>query len=559
MKRRWAPWLIGILAASLLFAALLTFTDFHYSGSDDTPILRAFMGYEGGEPASFHLYAHTVLAGLLWALAKLAPGVAWYSILQLFLLWLSCAVMVKSLVQIGARSRAGWLTGAVGGLLLCGAIGLYVCCRVSYTTTAALCGAAAVAQLMSVDPDAKPRAQLWRGLGSAALLLAAYCLRQISVLPPLAFWLGALLWRLLTQKSRRPLVLLLVWTMAALAVFAGGRELELSLRGQRDWLDWQNARIDLFDYTHYDTDTSAEALAQVGWTDAEFRLIKAWYFMDDNITAEAFRTLLAAQPGGQPSVSAAVQTVKGYFAGDSPMRLTAIALMLLALWCVLVQALRGEKSPWGYLAPVCGVLLCAAMLCYLGYRGRLPMRAAASALFPAAAFLAALAMELLAPGTRRWTNAAALIGACACAALLCVSIARTVPTLYIDPDAEEMNTAADLDRYALENPDKLIIYDLSLVSDDRLFPDASEGIPGNVMFWGGYPARSPSWYAMLDKYGVTELGPQLFLRENVLVASTDPEPWQSLVEYVAENTDADVEWDFYDTSGYVNVFQLYEW
>ena len=73
---RRSPWWAGVAAATLLFAALLLFFSFHYIGNDDVPILRSFMGYEGGVPAHFHLYLHTLLAWALHGLALLFPGVA---------------------------------------------------------------------------------------------------------------------------------------------------------------------------------------------------------------------------------------------------------------------------------------------------------------------------------------------------------------------------------------------------------------------------------------------------------------------------------------------------
>ena len=56
---------------------------------------------------------------------------------------------------------------------------------------------------------------------------------------------------------------------------------------------------------------------------------------------------------------------------------------------------------------------------------------------------------------------------------------------------------------------------------------------------------------------VTELDATLFLADNVLLASTDPEPWPSLMAYIAQSTAQSVEWEYYDTIGYVNFFRIY--
>lgn len=76
---------------------------------------------------------------------------------------------------------------------------------------------------------------------------------------------------------------------------------------------------------------------------------------------------------------------------------------------------------------------------------------------------------------------------------------------------------ADADAFALENPDVLITYDISKVLDSRLFPDTSLGIPGNLMFWGGWPAKSPSLRYQLQQYGLdpNHLTARDLLGENV--------------------------------------------
>ena len=154
---------------------------------------------------------------------------------------------------------------------------------------------------------------------------------------------------------------------------------------------------------------------------------------------------------------------------------------------------------------------------------------------------------------------------CLCLALsIAATVAATLdmardvrpPQTEEETDYSDINMA-DLDAYARENPDTLFIYDLSQLGDHRLFPDTPAGISGNAMFWGGYPVRTPSWYRMLAKYGITELNASIFLRDNVLLASTDPEPWPSLMDYIAQATGLPLEWEYYDSTGYVNIFRIY--
>lgn len=579
------PWLIGVLVATLLFAALYAYTDFHYYGSGDTPILRSFMGYEGGVPATYHLYLHTVFAWLLHGLALLAPGVAWFSILQLFLLWLSAVVIVKSMAQCAQHHRfSPWLGGLFGALYLF-AYAALITCRISYTTTGALLGAAAVAQLMGIDyQNASPRQILWGMCLSIALLLCCYGLRQIGVLPSLAFWLLALALIWLTnyspirkdtapskaRRNARPLFIGMLICALSFGVLAGIRAVEIKTLKLDDYLRWQEARINLFDYTDYDSNVDPALLEEVGWSPAEFKLISSWYFMDRNITTEAFEKFYAAQPTGDASLSAklasATATVRSFFA-DNPIYfyacgISAILCLVCMLWPLLGRKPRGAVLA---LAAVFGLLLGAAMLGYLGFQGRLPMRAAVSAIFPMSTFLFCLLFSCAERSETPKTHSSIPIGitSALCLTLTVCSCLQTAQIInpQVDPEVEARSeTPADLDAFALENPDVLIIYDLSLIGDNRLFPDTSAGIPPNLMFWGGYPARSPSWLYQLSQYGIdgTAMTARDFLRENVVVASTDGEPWESLMTYVGESSEGTVDWDFYSEYGYIGFFQLYE-
>ena len=386
--------------ASVRAAVCVRFLPIH--GSDDAPILRSFMGYEGGAPATFHLYLHTALAWLLWGLAKLFPGVAWFSIVQLLLLWFSQVVIVKSFAQLSRRRGYTVWLGALAGLLFLLCYTVFITARISYTTTAALLGAAAVAQLASVDLGRERRGGVFGPIvGSALLLLCAYCLRQISVLPPLCFWLLALAIKLLTAfgKKRRPWAKAKPVLAGALATallfgtFAAVREADIRLSNTRPLLDWQAERIKLFDYSDFDETTRPETLAQIGWSDSEFTLFTYWYFLDDNMSTEALRTLNVQQAADDAALtagdrlSATLALVQDCLRQNPAIRYGVWAAVFMALAGLFMAAFRRKRNPWAWLAIVLAVLGGAALLLYLGYSGRLPMRAAASVLYPCAAFL----------------------------------------------------------------------------------------------------------------------------------------------------------------------------
>ena len=583
--KKMTPWKIGLLAATLLYALLALYTPLRFFGSDDTPILRSFMGYEGGVPARFNLIIHTGFAWLLYGLTTVFPGIAWYSILQLVLLWFSCVVIIKSMAQIALRGKLPLWAGALSGVMFLLAYASLILARISFTTTNALLGAAAVMQLLSIDFANEKAARIVRGMGlSVFLLLCAYSLRQLSVLPALAFWLLAvalIFFMHYAKKSdsdkkggalrrARPLLLGVLLCAVSFGVFAGVRLMEIKITGAQPWLSWQQVRSDVFDFTNFVTDTPPETLEEIGWSRSEFALIGRWYFLDQNITEEALKTLYAAQPAASATLADKVSqipaTLDTFFA-DNPAFWTLCGLLaLLCLAGTLLQIMGKPSFSWLCLGSGLGLGLGAVMLLYLAYNGRLPMRAAVSAIFPTGAFL--LAWTLLLYGQCQKKLPRALLVICL-ALLIGVSGLATVQTaqrLYVappEPDEEVVTPILNptLDAYALENPDVMIFYDMSLLWDSRLFPDVSEGIPTNLAFWGGWPVRSPSWNYQLSTFDIDAEGftARDFLRENVVFASGVAEPPNDLLNYIAESSEGEIEWDFYDTDGYLYFFQFYEY
>ena len=626
MRRKMAlSWVVGILLATLLFAALHLMTDFSFSGTDDTPILRSFMGYEGGVPAQFNMILHTAFAWLLHGLALLFPGVAWFSILQLFLLWLSCAVIGKSCVQAAWTSSLfsvksmkrslAFLTGLAAAIIFLPMFGAFALCRISYTTTAALLGAAAVAQLLSVDVHARP-SQILRGMGlSIALLLCCYCLRQINVLPPMAFWVLGLTGKIFSlgravngaepastgedgangafasrepavrrprpRSKMRPLLLGALLCALCFGAFAGVRAAEIHHRGLRDFLDWQHARIQLLDYSSFTGEPTPETLEKLDWSPAKMELVSYWFFMDSDISTEAFQTLYETQPEASYTIGdrlAGIPRTLDFFGrAEPPYRYACWAFLALWVLALLVPQADGQSADkgrrslnWQRITILLALPLGAVMLLYLAYQGRLPARAAASVLFPLGAFLCLGLfprpggdVRNSVPGRTTALAGCRVIALTACLALCGFSIDATTQRLLVEPDPESQARSvapSQLDEYAIDNPDVIIIYDLSLaLCDGRLFPDTSGGIPGNTLFWGGWPARSPSWMYQLAQYGIdgSAFTARDFLRDNLVLATTDGVPSELIRTYVSEIA-GPADWEVYSIYDYITVFQLYE-
>ena len=111
-------WLFGIVLATLMFLILFWFGNFRYENSDDMLMVKPFMGFEGGTPANFTLNTHTLLAWLLYGVSLAVPGVAWFSVYQMGLLYFSAVVLGKNTAQLAQARRRPWLASGLGTLIL---------------------------------------------------------------------------------------------------------------------------------------------------------------------------------------------------------------------------------------------------------------------------------------------------------------------------------------------------------------------------------------------------------------------------------------------------------
>ena len=559
MKRvfeKWTLWLPPLLA-TLFFLVLSRITYFRYENSDDFLIARAFLGFEGVRPVLPHLYLHPVLVWALTGLSDAAPGVAWFSAAQMGALWLSAAVLCFCLLRCGRAARLHPAVCSVAALLFLGVFASFVCTRLTYTTTSALLAAAACALLVCAGVTRRrvgPCVTL-----SFGLLALGGMLRGTSLPASLCFWFLALAFLLARlsggeMRERRALVRVLVPAVIVGAMLVGVRLWEK--REYQAFFDFHDARTELMDYHSEALDgVSQETLDALGWDASEVELVRQWYFMDKNITAEALR--LICKGGSQPSATERIQAIPGTlrtFFGESGAYLFSVAL--LALLAALACLAPREGAGVVRLTALAALGLFAAMLVYLAWKGRFLARAVDCALLPAAAVTACLAMAGWPAASRRRARAAAL---CLCALLLLpagMELKQTLHTLTRRPDIVSLTREMDLEAYALENPDRLIVRTPDLLRDTRLFPDVAAGVPDNTMIWGDWLCRTPGWNAQLARFGFDpeSFTAADFLSEALLFVTADDEPPQALMDYISHGAGRPVTAQLVATRGDLRFF-----
>ena len=563
-RKRALCWLYAALMtlAVLLFAFLGT--EVRYAVNDDAAIMRSFLGYESGVPADFQIYIHGILAKPLYWLSMAFPLLPWFSYLQSALLGLACLIIAKSILQCFVKHEKPLWAGAVLALAFLLTLCLKYICRMTFTQTSALLGAAAVLQMLSIEHDRGGWRVVIGMLGALALAVLSYALRQITALPVLAFCglaFVVILWAEYGKKrSWKPMLL----SLALVAVVMGGlviaREVEIQNSDAQDYLAWQESNTDVIDYYGM-KNVPQEAYDLVGWESETIVMANKWCFLDSDISTEAFQKLDAYMEA-HDTRTLADRLSQGWadvvkVITQNPVDMRCLLLGLLAGITGLICALckRRLSIAFGYAAAALGAL---AMIAYLAFGGRLPLRALLMVTLPVSALFVGWLPSVL---PRRLSLPAALL--CAAIAVWCACL--FVPG-YLPNEEEDLvlgNAMGDLEEYALSEPESLFIYDDTLVGADlRAFPDYSEGMPTNITFWGGWGMRSPENVKLFERYGIdlASFDPETLLREDVFIASgrVDPPP-TVILEWLQAKVSPDVDWEIWSEYGNVYIFHFYNY
>lgn len=556
-------WLWGAGITALLWGFLLCFSDIYFAANDDQFILRAMTGFQPGGTPDFHPFLLGFYVYPLRWLQRFFPGVAWYSLLELLLLALALTVILKSLLQCWLRAGRRLRTG----LLLCaGYAALYgsnYLARVTFTVTGAMLGAAAVAQILSIDCQSASDRSLLRAMTLAILLLIlCYGLRQLSLVPVLGYCGIAFLLRFCsffgfgkqTKRSARPMLVAAGLALLILGGLFAGRALEIRLKQKQDALQWQQARSQVLDYINLKS-LPSEALESVGWTDEQRILLDKWNTMDEAISTEALRSVRKNWYNSETTTTAgaAIEDLRWRSPWFVQTMVVLFGLGLFALFC----AFRNRReNPWLPLALLMTGLLCFLFFCYLALKGRLPYRAVTVALLPASAMVFCLLGECGLPRLRK-SGAAVL---CAVLALGMIDpMSAMLPVLKRQRSPWDYNTHADMDAQALAHPDLLLIYSTELVNDMRMFPDTSQGVPQNLTFWGGWSRGSEEYTAKLTAFGLDgeHFTAADWLRPALRFISLKEAPDEALLAYLRSEL-GPVEWEAEKVSAGLYFFRFFQ-
>lgn len=124
--------------------------------------------------------------------------------------------------------------------------------------------------------------------------------------------------------------------------------------------------------------------------------------------------------------------------------------------------------------------------------------------------------------------------------------------VYRDADIAQSNS---LENYVIEHPDNMYIYDLSLALPADPFTVYKNGVPKNMVFWGGWVYNTPMYWKQIHANGLDTLFIDDFFNGQVYFCGTEIS--NTLCDYIkVRHTSARVKVD--DEFDNVIVYDFFE-
>lgn len=484
-----AAWrhLLAAGLAALVFFAVYGLYGIQYRTNDDATLANLAAGAYGD---SLHLiYINLLFSLVLRPLYALTPGLNWYVLVQIGLVYLAAVALVDL-----ALEKLGTLRGSLLSLTVVLPFAYVLLYRFQYVHNS---GILLAAGLLLIAADLGR----CRGRTVAGILLALVgsLLRWPNFLAIGGLSAALLLGRFF-QLDRDGMKKAVAAMLALFVLVFGAKAVDSWYYQQdpawQDFTDYNDARTAFSDYAVYHLDGDPMAYCANGFTLAETNMLVRWDFYDPAVYTPAKIRAAAAAIPRRPLTAAVKSTIK---TGISLLHGTLPHYLFAGLLLFALLALRWNRRA----LPFLGTLgLFGGMLFYLNYLNRFPS-------YVELPLLLALILDLLfclsLADLRFPLHPGILVGALAVILLL---IVPHISERRIYSQEHRQAAAAEEVYFAQMEQDKEHLYLLATdainacAGQDVLHP-RGKNFYSNVVHYGGWLSGAPFCTQAMASYGVT--------------------------------------------------------
>jgi len=502
-KKNGIIWLISFLVVSLLFLWTLRITVISFMTNDDTFLLKTIASVaKNGLSAASGSFANALFCGLISLFYRINGEGYWYAGYHLVALVSSYIIIGRCILLKIHRRNLPILTGCLIIILLYIGLFLYTLAQLSFTVTPAVVGTAAVALVLCRSDTQSRTGRITLDMLSVILMLLCYLHRPDSGKALLCFWALAVVYQavkiLLTRHPqwKKHLLGLSLCVLSVLVLIVASHAANRSdTTYDADYWNAEYYRSMVMDYIL--PELTPEELAAVGIPYELSHLLRTWFFMDERINTDTFRTITdlyykapfteESQSFFQTLSSHLISLNNAFWSSQPQSSITFLAIVLLLL-CLVAFIFDGRKYWLEFLCTLCAMGGALLLCLYLVIEGRFLFRVYLVVLIPA--IVTILLMALSSPDTTSEqpakhipmrTGISVLLLAAAC--VFCGTSAYNVPgAADAVTRGDYFYTQWQTEAYANQHSD---IYFVTNFHSQNLDPFHGSVYPSNMGLWGG--------------------------------------------------------------------------
>jgi len=540
-------WFALLINGALLLLLLLIFRP-KYETNDDMGILCMVSGVKLGADAHL-VYINYVLGKLLAWCYQAAGSVPWYAMVQYgALLMAFAAITYVCLNKIESRNVI-WILAA---LLTAFSYEAYI--RIQYTKTAGILSAAGLFLFCyAVVSEEKYKQRL---LGSILLCALGFMYRNVQFFAEAALMSVAGIPVLFScsrqlKKKKNTILVQGLAGCAILAVVLGGLfaadKLAYRLEVWQDYLAYNTARTELYDYGFPDYESYKETYNALQIDENAFKFYKQWNHGDpEKMSTEVMGSIASAKP--EKAVNK--KLISGYLQ-LFPVKFFTIAVFHIFLMVFLYSFLTGTVSGEAVLSLIIEAVMVMLLYFYLYYQGRYLYNRVDVGIWLGGLLVI---MWDYCPGNGKYS----CVGGAVLATLaLAVSVSQGnwVSRLRLNAKEDYSKMRAFI-KELHSDQEHLYLTKMGTVSFAKaydVFDVIPKGMADNLYPLGGWTANTPVYTEVLEKYGVTNPFRDMIGNEKVYLVDKEID---RTMEYLHTYYDADAEAEEVAVNGKTGIYQI---
>ena len=531
--------LFSIVIVAILLALTWALIPLTFETNDDAYLMGYLSGGRTGKPEADIIFSMFLWGKLVSVLYNVCATIPWYTLIFLSLIALSLVTVCYCVVS----SFPEW-----GGSLFCllyFCMFLYYSVILQYTTVSTYCGIAAVS-LMLIDRKEENRKNIiikniiifcfmffavnirfrvgYLVIGSAACAISLEILRYLL--------------KAADKRKIKNMVISFITICVAAGISIGVNNIHESLGGWEDFREYNAQRVPFTDYSKLEYESNKDLFDEIGWSEDFYELVKRWFFMDETVNAETLGRI------NERNVHGSIRVGRGLLHDWFPKIEFQVIVWVLLLIFLFADAVRHRGGRYKRsIVSFAWLFVWFVETQYFGYTGRVIERA-----FEAWTLLAVIPSILGMAGDRsaveeetekKGKSIAGCVVISVLALLLCIICARHPSGGYVRAKAfslarSEIKTVqANMEDYAMAHPENLYVYGTSLSGEGSPWRVYREGLPYNLIFWGGSFYHSPLYYAQIRMNGFEHIFMEDFFEENVYFIAKE-KPDENLLNVMEE-------------------------